>query len=72
MKHKFEYVAVDAKGIAQLAFTLKASQTQAELVFYSMACTMATEQGWRSLGLYLVGKGGTRQLTMATFKGGEA
>lgn len=69
MKHKFEYAAVDADGIEQLAFTLNASQGQAERVFYAMA----TDGGWRYLALYLVIKGGSRrQLNTAEFKGGKA
>lgn len=59
MKHKFEYAAVDAEGIEQLAFTLNASQGQAERVFYAMAYAMATDGGWRYLALYLVNKGGS-------------
>lgn len=76
MKHKFEYVAVDADGIEQLAITLNATQEQAERVFYAMAYAMATDGGWRKVTLYLVIKGGTplvrRQLNTAEFKGGKA
>lgn len=72
MKHKFEYAAVDADGIEQLAFTLNATQGQAERVFYAMAYAMATDGGWRYLALYHVTKNGTRrQFNTAEFKGGE-
>lgn len=76
MKQKFEYVAVDAQGIEQLAFTLNATQGQAERVFYSMAYAMATDGGWKKLSVYLVTKGDKPfrrgEFNTATFKGGKA
>ena len=71
MKQKYEFAAVDTKGVKQFAFTLNVSQRQAHSVFYAMAFAMASDGGWQRLRVSLVPRNGERkQVNAATIKGG--